>query len=62
LYGPLTDAVRDLIDATIRTEADEDTIRAARTAIAAVTETLRAGRRPTARGALRDRRSPAGVG
>lgn len=44
LYGPLTDAVRDLIDATIRTEADEDTIRAARTAIAAVTETLRASR------------------
>jgi hypothetical protein len=38
LYGPLTDAVRDLIDATIRTQADEDTIRAARTAIAAVTE------------------------
>jgi acyl-coenzyme A thioesterase PaaI-like protein len=42
LYGPLTDAVRDLIDAAIGTAADEDTIRDARTAIAAVTETLRA--------------------
>ena len=26
LYGPLTDAVRELIDATIRTEADQDAI------------------------------------
>lgn len=41
LYGPLTDAVRDLIDATIRTEADEKTIREARRAIEAVTGTLR---------------------
>lgn len=41
LYGPLTDAVRDLIDATIRTEADEDAIREARRAIEAVTNTLR---------------------
>ena len=40
-YGPLTDAVRDLIDATIRTDADEDTIREARQAIEAVTGTLR---------------------
>lgn len=41
LYGPLTDAVRELIDATIRTEADEDTIRDARTAIQAVAQRLR---------------------
>jgi thioesterase superfamily protein len=45
LYGPLTDAVRDLIDATIHTEADQDTIRSARAAIEAVTETLRAEQR-----------------
>lgn len=43
LYGPLTDAVRDLIDATIRTDADENTLREARAAIAAVTDALRAG-------------------
>jgi hypothetical protein len=42
LYGPLTDAVRDLIEATIHTEADQDTIHSARAAIEAVTETLRA--------------------
>jgi hypothetical protein len=41
LYGPLTDAVRDLIDAIIRTEADEDAIREARPAIEAATDTLR---------------------
>jgi acyl-coenzyme A thioesterase PaaI-like protein len=45
LYGPLTDAVRDLIDATIQTDADQDTIRSARAAIEAVTETLRTGQR-----------------
>jgi thioesterase superfamily protein len=45
LYGPLTDAVRDLIDATIHTEADQDTIRTARAAIQAVTETLRTPQR-----------------
>jgi hypothetical protein len=45
LYGPLTDAVRDLIEATINTEADQDTIRSARAAIEAVTETLRTGQR-----------------
>jgi hypothetical protein len=37
VYGPLTDAVRELIDATIRTEADRDAIDAARTAIEAAT-------------------------
>ena len=41
LYGPLTDAVRELIDATIRTEADQDGIHAALTAIQAATDALR---------------------
>jgi Thioesterase superfamily len=41
LYGPLTEAVRDLIDATIRTEAGEGVIGEARTAIEAVTASLR---------------------
>ncbi|HEX3995733.1 MAG TPA: PaaI family thioesterase [Acetobacteraceae bacterium] len=48
-YGRLSDAVRDLIDAAIRTQAEEDTIRDAHTAIEAVTGTLRASqsdRRP----------------
>src|SRR5207249_893639 len=45
LYGPLTHAVRDLIEATIHTEADQDTIHSARAAIEAVTETLRAEQR-----------------
>lgn len=40
LYGPLADAVRGLIDATVRTEAGEDTIRAATDAVIAVTESL----------------------
>jgi acyl-coenzyme A thioesterase PaaI-like protein len=42
LYGPLTDAVRELIDATIRTDVDADTIEDARIAIEAVTQKLRA--------------------
>jgi acyl-coenzyme A thioesterase PaaI-like protein len=41
LYGGLTGAVRELIDATLRTEVDADTIRDARTAIEAVIEKLR---------------------
>jgi hypothetical protein len=45
LYGPLTDAVRDLLDATIRTQADQDAIRSARAQIQVVTETLRARQR-----------------
>ena len=40
LYEPLTQALRKLIDASIRTGVDEDTIRNAQTAIEAVTETL----------------------
>lgn len=45
VYGPLTDAVRGLIDATIRTEADQDAISAARTAIQAATDALRSRQR-----------------
>jgi len=45
LYGPLTDAVRELIDATIRTEADQDAIHAARNAIQAATDALRSRQR-----------------
>jgi acyl-coenzyme A thioesterase PaaI-like protein len=40
LYGPLAGAVRELIDATVRTAADEDTIAAATAAVRAVTESL----------------------
>jgi acyl-coenzyme A thioesterase PaaI-like protein len=40
LYEPLTQAVRDLIDASIRTGVDDDTIRNAAAAIDAVTKTL----------------------
>jgi acyl-coenzyme A thioesterase PaaI-like protein len=39
-HAPLTEAVRDLIDATVRTQADDDLIRQARTAIEAVTQSL----------------------
>jgi hypothetical protein len=45
LYGPLTDAVRELMDATIRTEADQDAITTARTAIRAATDALRSRQR-----------------
>ena len=40
LYSPLSQAVRRLIDAGVRTGADEETIRAAQAAIEAVAETL----------------------
>ncbi|OBJ47734.1 PaaI family thioesterase [Mycobacterium sp. 1423905.2] len=40
MYAPLTEAVRDLIDATIRTQADDDVISAARATIEKVTESL----------------------
>jgi acyl-coenzyme A thioesterase PaaI-like protein len=39
-YAPLTEAVRELIDATVRTHADDDLILRARTAIEAVTHSL----------------------
>jgi hypothetical protein len=45
LYGPLTDAVRELMDVTIHTEADQDAITAARTAIQAATDALRSRQR-----------------
>ncbi|HMS74662.1 PaaI family thioesterase [Gordonia sp. (in: high G+C Gram-positive bacteria)] len=41
LYGPLGAAVRELIDAAIRTEVDDDTIRAATTQISDIAATLR---------------------
>lgn len=46
LYAPLADAVRELIDATIRTEAGDDVVAEARSAIEAVTESLRQKTRP----------------
>ncbi|TVS84633.1 PaaI family thioesterase [Mycobacterium helveticum] len=46
LYAPLADAVRELVDATIRTEADEDVVVGARSAIEAVTASLRQRTRP----------------
>jgi len=46
LYAPLADAVRELIDATTRTEADDDVVAEARTAIEAVTQLLRQRTRP----------------
>lgn len=49
-YAPLTEAVRELIDATVRTQADDDLIGQARTAIEAVTRSL-----------LSQRTRPAGV-
>ena len=41
LYGPLAQSVRELADAVIRTEADDDEIRIARAEIEAVTKRLR---------------------
>ncbi len=42
LYGPLADAVRGLADATIRTEVDDDEIRAVQAEVEALTARLRA--------------------
>jgi acyl-coenzyme A thioesterase PaaI-like protein len=41
LHGPFAQAVRDLVDATIRTEVDDDEVRAVRAEIEALTERLR---------------------
>jgi acyl-coenzyme A thioesterase PaaI-like protein len=41
LYAPLAEAVRDLIDATIWTQADDDVVENARTTIEAATQALR---------------------
>ncbi len=48
LYAPLAEAVRELIDASIRTEVDDDVVAQARAAIEAVTEALRQRTRPVA--------------
>lgn len=45
LHGPLTQAMRDLIDAGIRTDVDAATVREAQAAIEAVTATLRGAHR-----------------
>ncbi|WP_040799285.1 PaaI family thioesterase [Nocardia higoensis] len=42
LYGPLTQAVRELVDATVRTEVDEHTIREVEATVRAATARLRA--------------------
>ncbi|SDD45876.1 PaaI family thioesterase [Rhodococcus tukisamuensis] len=42
LYGPFTDTVRELVDATIRTEVDDEVIREVQATIAAATAKLRA--------------------
>jgi acyl-coenzyme A thioesterase PaaI-like protein len=47
LYAPLAEAVRDLIDATIWTQADDDVVENARTTIEAVTQSLRQKTRPS---------------
>lgn len=41
LYGPFTEAVRDLVDATIRTEVDDDEVRAVQAEVEALTARLR---------------------
>jgi hypothetical protein len=48
LYAPLAQSVRELVDATIRTEVDDDVVAQARTAIDAVTQSLRQRTRPIA--------------
>ena len=45
LYGPLTDDVRELIRLALRTDADPDSIDAARTAIGAANDVLRSRQR-----------------
>ena len=46
LYGPFTDAVRELVDATIRTLVDEDEVRRAQAEIEAITARLRKDQLP----------------
>lgn len=48
-YAPLTAAVRDLVDASLKTGVDADVIRAATAAVEAVTETLRHEQQETPR-------------
>jgi acyl-coenzyme A thioesterase PaaI-like protein len=49
VYGPLTQDVRELIDAALKTEAEPDSIETARTAIRSATEALRSKQRDEAR-------------
>ncbi len=49
IYGPLTEDVRELIDAALRTEADPDAIEAARAAIRSATDVLRSKQRDEVR-------------
>jgi RecJ-like exonuclease len=48
VYGPLTDDVRELIEATLRTDAEPASIDAARTAIQTATDVLRSRQRDEA--------------
>jgi Thioesterase superfamily len=48
VYGPLTDDVRELIEAALRTDADPASIDAARTAIQTATDVLRSRQRDEA--------------
>jgi acyl-coenzyme A thioesterase PaaI-like protein len=50
LYRPFTDAVRDLVDATIRTTVGDDEVRRAQADIEAVTARLRVAQLPGAHG------------
>ena len=45
LHGPLTQAIRELIDAGIRTDVDAETVTRAQSAIEAVTDSLRSTQR-----------------
>src|SRR4051812_2730724 len=47
VHGALTHAIRELIDAGIRTDVDDDTVHEARAAIEAVTARLRGTQRAT---------------
>jgi acyl-coenzyme A thioesterase PaaI-like protein len=46
LYVPLAEAVRELVDATVRTQVDDEVVANARSAIDAVTQSLRQRTRP----------------
>ncbi len=49
VYGPLTEDVRELIEAALKTEAEPDAIEAARTAIRSATDQLRSRQRDEVR-------------
>ena len=59
LYGPFTQAVRELVDATLRTTVEGDEVRAAQAEIEAITERLR---KEQIDGAFGVRYSPEGKG